>query len=129
MLIMAGKFLAFWEMPKYRRLRIGLLGVLAILGLAGFLRFHTDDDVRRMQSLSSGLVAEQERIQKLIGASAGSQFFLIQAPDDETALQHEEELVARLRPLVNSGALAGFQAPVPIYSFSGAASREPNAAK
>ncbi|MGD0961406.1 MAG: hypothetical protein ABSB19_16475, partial [Methylomonas sp.] len=99
-LVNAGKFLAFWEAAKYRKPRMGLLGFAVILGIAGLLRFHTDDDVRHMQSLSPDLLAEQEKIQKLVGATAGSQFFLVQAADDETALRNEEKLAAGLRPLV-----------------------------
>jgi len=105
------KFLDFWQELRYRKLRIGLFCFVALFGIAGYMFFHTDDDVHRLQPLSSGLVAEQVRIQNLIGASTGSQFFLVQAHDDETALQHEETLVERLKPLVASGALAGFQAP------------------
>jgi len=111
MLIKAGKFLAFWDEKKYRRLRISILVLAIVLGAAGFSCFHVDDNVRRMQSLSSNLVSEQEKIQKLIGTTAGSQFFLVQAVDDEAALQKEEKLIERLRPLVASSALAGYQAP------------------
>jgi predicted exporter len=111
MLAIAQEFLTFWETSKYQQLRRGLVGLLAVLALIGFLRFHTDDDVRHMQSLSSDLVAEQEAIQKLIGASVSNQFFLVQAHDDETALQSEEKLTERLRSLVTAGDLTGFQSP------------------
>ena len=111
MLMNANKFLSFWEEAKYYKLRIGVLGLIVILGILGGTSFHADDNVRHKQSLSADLVTEQEKIQKLIGTTAGSQFFLVQAFDDETALQNEERLIERLRPLVASGALAGFQAP------------------
>jgi predicted exporter len=62
-----------------------------------------------MQSLSPTLVAEQERIQTLLGATGAGQFFLIQAPDAETALRREEALADRLQELVQSQALGGFQ--------------------
>ena len=111
MLVKANQFLSFWEEAKYHKLRMGLLGLIALLGILGGVRIHADDNVRHMQSLSANLVIEQEKIQKLIGTTAGSQFFLVQAPDDETALQNEERLIEKLHPLVASGALAGFQAP------------------
>jgi predicted exporter len=111
MLMKAEEFLAFGEDKKHRRSRICLLALVVVLGIAGFSRFHTDDNVRRMQSLSADLVMEQEKIQKLIGTTAGSQFFLVQAPDDETALQSEEKLTEKLHSLVVSGALGGFQTP------------------
>jgi len=109
MLKTAGKFIAFWEAPKYHRLRVSIFGVMALVGVLGLLCVHTDDDVHHLQSLSAKLVTEQEHIQKLIGNTNGSQFFLVQAPDDETALQREEQLTERLHKLVDSGALAGFQ--------------------
>lgn len=104
-------FLFFWEAKKYTHWRKGLFVLFIILGIFGFTRFHTDDDVRHMQSLSSSLVTEQEKIQKLIGVSASNKFFLVQAADDETALQSEEKLTEKLRPLIAAGDLSGFQSP------------------
>jgi predicted exporter len=111
MLSLADKLWSFWHEPAARRARIALLVLAVALGVTGGLRWHADDDVRRMQSLSADLVGQQARIQRLIGSSAGSQFFLVQAPDHETALQREEALAERLRPMVAKGALMGFQAP------------------
>lgn len=95
---------------RYRHLVPILTGAI-LIGIPGYLAFKTEDDVRRMQSLSPDLVSQQERIQKMIGASGGQQFFLVQAPDDETALRREESLITRLTPMVAAGALGGFQAP------------------
>lgn len=111
MLALTGKLWQFWQAVDYRRARGALLILAVAIGGAGALRWHADDDVRRMQSLSPELVVQQDHIQRLIGSSAGSQFFLVQAADHETALQREETLVERLRPLVAQGVLAGFQAP------------------
>jgi predicted exporter/predicted LPLAT superfamily acyltransferase len=122
MLAAAGWFIAAWEVPKYRHHRRVVLGILILAGLFGLDRIRVDDDVRRMQSLSSPLVAQQERLQHLIGSTAGSQFFLVQTPDDETALQAEEALIDRLTPLLGK-ALTGFQAPA-HYVPSAARQRE-----
>jgi predicted exporter/predicted LPLAT superfamily acyltransferase len=121
LLAAAGWFLASWQAPRYRRHRRMLLGCLMVTGLAGLALIRTDDDVRHMQSLSPTLVSQQEQLQRLIGSTAGSQFFLVQAPDDEVALQREEALAERLTPLVGK-ALAGFQAPAQ-YVPSGARQR------
>jgi predicted exporter len=107
MLALADRFLSFWEAG---RLRIAVAAVLGIAGLAGLPWLHSDDDVRKMQSLSPALVAQQERLQRLVGVTGGNQFFLVQAADDEAALRQEEALIARLRPLVSSHMLAGFLA-------------------
>ncbi len=111
LLAMAERMFAFWQHPRYRPVRLGLLIAALLIALAGYSQFHSDDDVRRMQSLSSELKIEQEEVQKRIGSTQSNQFFLIQAPDDETALQCEEQLAQQLYPQIAKGALAGFQSP------------------
>ena len=111
LLSVAAQFLHLWEAPHHRRLRIGLLGLASIAGVVGLMRFHIDDDVRHMQSLAPFLVTQQERIQAIMGTRTAGQVFLVQAPTDDIALEREEALVQRLRPLVAKGDLSGFQAP------------------
>jgi predicted exporter len=99
----------FWSAPHLRVARlVALLGCLAIL-VAGLARFHTDDDVRRLQALSPRLVEQQEHLTKLVGATPEAQHLLIVADSDETALQREEALIPDLDRLVAQGALAGYQ--------------------
>jgi predicted exporter len=97
----------FWEAPRLRPARIAVLTVLAGIGLAGAFHVTALDDVRRMQSLSPELVAEQARMQQIAGFTIGTQFFVVRAPDQETALQREETLLDRLRL---SGGLSGYRA-------------------
>ncbi len=103
--------LDFWLSPVYRRMRTYLLAGMVVLCVAGFMRFHTDDNVRNMQSLSAPLAAEQEQVQKRIGTAHSNQFFLVQAPDAQTALQREEALTEKLLGLVEVQSLAGFLSP------------------
>ncbi|QEX22994.1 membrane protein [Hypericibacter adhaerens] len=107
----AGAFLGWWLRPRSPWWGWGGAALLLLIAVGGWVRFHPDDDVRRMQSLSGPLMAEQDRIQQLTGATGGTQFFLVEAADDESALQTEEALIDRLGPLLAEGALAGFQAP------------------
>jgi len=109
------KVLTFWEASTYRTQRIALFVVSILVAALGFWSFHTDDNVRHMQSLTASLVIEQEKIQQLTGTTTSGQFFLVQAADHETALQNEETLIERLRPLVSSGELGGFQAPAQYF--------------
>jgi hypothetical protein len=74
-----------------------------------------------MQSLSPGLVAQQERLQRIVGVTDGNQFFLVQATDDEAALRQEETLAGRLQLLVSQNILTGFLAPA---AFVPSASRQ-----
>jgi predicted exporter len=101
----------FWESPGARRARAVVLVALAGIGIAGASRITVSDDVRRMQSLSPELVAEQTRIRQITGLTIGTQFFVVRAPDEETALRREETLLDRLRPLRLAGALSGYRAP------------------
>ena len=106
MLAWAAKLLDVWRRP--RRLVIVPSLMLATFGL---WHLHADDDVRRMQSLSGPLVAEQTEIRRLIGGTGDGPFFLVRAPDDETALQAEETLGERLVGLRAEGALSGWLSP------------------
>lgn len=111
LLSIAGQFLNLWEAPRHRHLRFGLFMLAIVAGTIGSSRFHVDDDVRHMQSLSPLLVKQQERIQSIMGIRNAGQVYLVQAPTDEIALEREEVLVDRLRSLVSQGALTSFQAP------------------
>jgi predicted exporter len=104
-------FLWLWQSKRLAGWRIGGLAALVLLAGVGLIRFHTDDDVRRMQALSPDLLSQQARLQALIGSQGGGQFFLVSARDSEAALRTEEVLGDRLRGLVASGALGGFRSP------------------
>jgi predicted exporter len=121
LLAATGLLWRFWHNPRLRRTRIVVLAGLTVVGVAGALRITALDDVRRMQSLDPGLVAEQAQMQRLAGYGLGTQFFVVRAPDAETALQREEALLDRLRPLRRDGALSGARAPA---SFVPSAARQ-----
>jgi predicted exporter len=104
-------FLWLWQSKRLAGWRIGGLVALVVLAGIGLIRFHTDDDVRRMQALSPDLLSQQARLQALIGSQGGGQFFLVSADDSEAALRTEEVLGDRLRKLAASGALGGFRSP------------------
>ena len=111
----------FWEAPRLRPARIAVLTILAGVAIAGAGRISALDDVRRMQSLSPELMAEQARLLRIAGITIGTQFFVVRAANEETALRREETLLARLRPLRLAGALGGYRAPA---SFVPSAQRQ-----
>jgi len=111
MLRAAGALGAFWDGARHRRTRVALAALAVVAGGTGLFLLRSDDDVRRMQSLSPDLVRQQEEVQRLIGAGTASQFLLVQAPDTETALRRQEAVVATLERLKADGALAGYQMP------------------
>jgi len=101
----AGGLWRFWDEARFGRVRIGVLLALAGLGAAGLARLEPDDDVRRQQSLSPSLVAEQAEIQRLAGFGQLTQFFLVEGDSEQQVLEREEALSARL-----SGSTSGWQA-------------------
>ncbi len=101
----------FWSADRHRQARRILLAGCFVLVAAGFALYRTDDDVRRLQALSPGLVREQMEIQRLTGSSVEAQYLLVAAHDDEMALQQEEASVARLDKLVGEHAITGYQMP------------------
>ena len=111
----------FWETPRLRPARWAMLGTLCIVGLLGASRLTVLDDVRRMQSLAPELVQQQARMQQITGFSLGTQFFVVRAPDTETALRREEQLFNRLDVLRQQGALGSYRAPA---SFVPSAARQ-----
>lgn len=100
------RYWGVWDKP-----RGSLLVMLALLGLWGGLQFSTSDDVRNQQNLDPGLVAEQEKVQALVGVTSATQFFLITADDDETALQRAEALGSRLEAVRTAGGLGNWMTP------------------
>ena len=84
-----------------------LLGGLTLVGLA---KLRGQDDIRQLYSAPAPLLAEQVRINQLLGLPSPAQFFLVRGDSAEQLLQHEEELTTRLAQLVHSGALGGYRA-------------------
>lgn len=111
LLRLANIFWRIWEDPRLRRLCWLALAALICLGGYGFSRLTVDDDVRRMQSLSPALLKEQADIQRLAGTSGALQFVLIDAADDETALQRGEEVATVLDRLQQNGLLLAHRGP------------------
>jgi predicted exporter len=113
----------FWTAPG-NRIGRGVLVACCLATLAfGLARYHTDDDVRRLQTLSPTLLGQLDEIKRLIGATTDAQYLLVAAPDDEAALRREEALMPILDRLIAEHAIAGYQMPaafVPSLARQGA---------
>ncbi len=110
-----------WEEDRWRLARWAMAG-LVLAGVAiGAFRLNFDDDIRKLQALSRPLSAQQQQILTLTGSSIGAQYLLIDAPDDELALQREERLAPILARLKAEHVLGNVQMPA---AFAPSASRQ-----
>jgi predicted exporter len=97
--------------PRVGRNVLGAtLVLLSLAAVAGLLRLRVDDDVHGLYAKDATLVAQQERVERLLRLPSAGQFFLLSAPDAEHLLQTDEALSAALEPLLTDGTLSGFQA-------------------
>ena len=120
-LAFADGFYEIWEADRWRLARWAMAG-LVLAGVAiGVFRLNFDDDIRKLQALSRPLSAQQQQIFSLTGSSIGAQYLLIDAPDDETALQSEERLAPILARLKAEHVLGNVQMPA---AFVPSASRQ-----
>ena len=120
-LAFADGFYEIWETDRWRLARRAMAG-LVLAGVAiGVFRLNFDDDIRKLQALSRPLSAQQQQIFSLTGSSIAAQYLLIDAPDDETALQCEERLAPILARLKAEHALGNVQMPA---AFVPSASRQ-----
>lgn len=88
-----------------------LLGCLALgWTIFGLSRLEANDDLRNLQSSPPALMAQQIEISRLLSMPSPAQFYLVQAPDVETLLEHERSLTARLASEAAQGRINGYRA-------------------
>jgi predicted exporter len=117
----AARWVSLWD-ARMRPSAAAAVALVVVLACApGWLLLGSDDDVRWLSSRPPGLLAEEARIRALTGVDVASRFFVVEADSAEATLQAEEALTARLQPLVESGALAAYQA---VSSFVPSALRQ-----
>ena len=105
---------AVWSLRDTKRFRavVGLLfGLLAVAAALGAGRIEAVDDIRRMQSPPPDLLRQQAEIRRLTGIATATGYFLVRAPDAETALRREETLASRLDGLRAAGVVTGYRGP------------------
>lgn len=75
------------------------IAILIVLAVMGSLRLTASDDIRLLQTPDADVMAEEKRVQKLMGQSPASQFFLVEGRDDADFLERSEALNDQLRTL------------------------------
>lgn len=98
--------------PHWRGQRSAwLVAALAALLLApGFIKLHTNDDIRQLQGSRPELLAEQIALSKLLQLPSPAQFFIVQGRDEQEVLQREEALKTTLDAEVARQHLSGYRA-------------------
>ena len=99
----------FWEDARYRRWRWTAIALIGIMTIVGATKLRIDDDIRHQQALAGNLRDEESQIRRLTGISGGTEFLLVRAANEDSALQTEESLDARLMFARRDGAIRGFQ--------------------
>jgi predicted exporter len=115
------RLIEWWSARIGPKPAAAIVAALVALCVPGWLALHADDDVRTLSSRPAALLEQEARIRSLTGVELATRFFVIEAGTPEAALQTEERLTARLRPLVEKGELAHYQA---VSSFVPSAARQ-----
>jgi len=90
---------------------LGLLALLLVLITAGGLqRLSLKDDLRQWLALPPALLEEARQIGEQTGLMPTSQFFLVQAPNEDALLQRQGQLARKLDKLIERGELGAYNA-------------------
>ncbi len=94
-----------------RILRTPLLALLLLLvGGGGLYLSNWHDDIRNWVNTPAPLLSQAQEIGRLTGIEPTSQYFIVQARDEDTLLQTEKRLASRLDELVDKKQLRNYSA-------------------
>jgi len=97
------------QVPRVRRWAGGTAVALLPLLLLGLVQSQPSDDIRALQRPPQHLLEDEAHFRGLVGGSDGSRFFVVTGSSSEEILKRQDDLIARLRSLVRTGALGSFQ--------------------
>jgi predicted exporter len=97
---------AFWARDRNWRTWSAII-VFTLLAILGCLRLDARDDIRLLQTPDPGVVAEERKVQALMGQNLASQYFLVEGRDETEFLEGLEDLSEKLLALQHQGRLAG----------------------
>jgi len=110
-------------MPLLNGLRRGIRGagerirhtpllaiLLLVVAASGLYLSNWQDDIRNWVNTPQSLLNQAIQVGRLTGIEPTSQYFIVQAADQESLLQTEQRLSARLDTLIAQGQLRNFRA-------------------
>jgi predicted exporter len=80
-----------------------VLIVLAGLFLLAGGRFHFDDNVRSLNSSSTKLVSEEQKIQQLMGYNSYPRYIAVTAEDDQRVLSNMNQITLQMNKIADTG--------------------------
>jgi len=99
---------------KLRRIKPAVLGLFALLLLlataGGLQRLSLHDDLRQWLTLPKDLLQQAQYIGEQTGLMPTSQFFIVQAADEDQLLQRTKQLTRELDKLIERGDLGAYNA-------------------
>ncbi len=99
-----------WPVLRFNRATLVAVLVFAVAAAYGVSRLGANDDIRLLQNPPKHLIADQIKLSRLLDAPTPVQYFLVRAASAEQLLQREEQLKARLEPLIADQHISGYQA-------------------
>ncbi len=103
------RLINFWRQLSATK-SIGLCVSLLLVSIWGLTKLAPNDDIRLLQSVPVELKSQEVKIKELLGNAADSQFFLLQAANQQSLLEKEQVLINELNTLRDQHVLLGFQA-------------------
>jgi len=95
------QFLRVFKKIAQSKATILIALILTVITTIGLFKLTPNDDIRLLYTSSETLMAKEILTRKVLGQPKGSQFFLIQAENQEELLQKEEELSNKLNALID----------------------------
>ncbi len=109
--IFAAPLIALKRAPRWPRLVVAGLTLTAALVIALHPGRYWENELASMSPLPPAEKQLDEQLRREVGAPDVRYFLVINATDQERALEASERVAARLAPLVASGDIAGFDFP------------------
>jgi predicted exporter len=101
--------LARWRALIGGRRAWGIVAVLVLAAVPGWLQLRSDDDIHLLIQRDASLVAQERVVSETAGADNSAQFFVVRGSSAEEVLERAEALCVKLGALTGASAVSGWQ--------------------